>query len=95
MFLNLLVQTNAYGENQWAFRKGLNCRDLITVKLLQWILTAHQGKRTGVFLSDISGAFDRVDTDILLRKFQRAGLGDQLCLFLKSVSTPRQAAVVV
>ena len=83
VFLIFLDQTNAYCENQWAFRKRHSCRDLITVKLLQCILTAHQGKRTGLFLSDISGALDS-----LLRKFQRAGLGDQLCSFLNKSALP-------
>ena len=33
-----LDKTNAYGANQWAFRKGYSARDLVTVCTLEWIL---------------------------------------------------------
>ena len=95
LFLPFLERSGAYGANQWAFRPGHSCRDLVTLRVLTWILAAHRGKKTGLFLSDISGAFDRVDVDILMGKFRRAGLGYILVRFLADFFKPRRAQVIV
>ena len=73
--LPFLHVTNAFGINQWAFRPAHSCRDLTTLRVATWLLDAHNKKNTAMFLSDISGAFDRVDVNILLAKCRRAGLG--------------------
>ena len=52
--------TDAYGTNQWAFRKGRSHSDLIALLVASWILELDKGKKVGIYLSDISGAFDRV-----------------------------------
>ena len=81
--------------NQWAFRSGHSCRDLVTLRVLRWLYTIHTGQKSCIFLSDISGAFDRVSTEILLNKFKRAGVGLTVLSFLKSFFAPRSAKVLV
>jgi len=55
-----------FGENQWAFQPGLGARDLVTALIMSWILSICTGHKVGAYLSDISGAFDRVCKEYLL-----------------------------
>jgi len=59
--LVLFLQNNVFGENQWAFSTGLGCRDLVTMLVMAWVLATRLGRQVGGYLSDISGAFDRVN----------------------------------
>ena len=79
VFLPLLNSSGAFGINQWAFRPSHSCKDLVTMKVTSWILAAHRGRKTAVYLSDISGASDRVAHELLIAKCRRAGLGDVIC----------------
>ena len=81
--------------NQWAFQKERSCCDLITMLICKWLLAFHEGFKIGIFLSDISGAFDRVETELLLRKLRRAGLNERWLEFIASYLAPRQAVVIV
>ena len=94
-FLRFLEATGAYGRNQWAFRSGHSCRDLITLRVLRWLNAIHTGRKSAIFLSDISGAFDRVGTELLLKKYERAGVGAIVLQFLSSFFAPRTAKVIV
>ena len=69
-----LDATNAYGDSQWAFRPKRSCRTLLTVLMLMWLMALSKGMKVGIFFSDIQGAFDRVDRDILLQKCKQAGV---------------------
>ena len=60
-----------------------------------WLWAMAMGCKVGVFLSDIQGAFDRVDTEVLLRKCQGAGLCDLLLSLLRDFFAERQAVVLV
>ena len=48
-----------------------------------------------MFLSDISGAFDRVDTKKLLAKMRRLGICESLMAFFENYLAPRSARVAV
>ena len=67
------LQINAFDVNQWAFTKNRNARDLATLCVSSWILGICTGKKIGAYLSDISGAFDRVCKDFLMAKLYAAG----------------------
>ena len=82
-------------DNQWAFRPGHSCRDVTTMSVCKWILAFHHRRKVGVYLSDISGAFDRVRTDLLLAKCRAVGMTDVWILFLTSYLQPRRAVVLV
>ena len=58
--LTPFLQANAFGDNQWAFSKGLGSKDLVTMLMMTWILAVCSGQKIGAYLSDISDAFDRV-----------------------------------
>jgi len=92
---SFLHVSNAYGSSQWAFRPEHSCRDLITLLTLKWILAFHLHFKVGLFLGDISGAFDRVFTPTLLAKCRRAGVGEAFIRLLQDFFEPRTAQVIV
>ena len=49
------------------------------MKLTKYIRDINSGKRIGLFLSDIKGAFDRVDSTTLALKCLKVGLGETVC----------------
>jgi len=89
------LQKYTYGENQWAFSTGLSSRDLVTMLVMSWILAICTGKKVGGYLSDISGAFDRVDSKLLLAKLYEFGVGEQYLRFIEAYLQPRSGQVVV
>ena len=86
---------DAFGESQWAFRKGRGCPDLVLLMVSSWLRDFQRRRKVGVFLSDISGAFDRVDADKMVRKLRRIGLSDQLLRLFEDYLSPRRATVAV
>ena len=93
--LTPMLQRSAFGNNQWAFTSGLSARDLITMLMMSWILAVCHCKKIGAFLSDISGAFDRVFKPYLLAKLQGFGVGETFLKFLDAYLSPRVGQVVV
>ena len=89
------LQKRAYGENQWAFSTGLSARDMVTMLIMTWILAVCTGKKVGAYLSDISGAFDRVFKPYLLAKLHGFGVGSRFLNFLDAYLSPRKGQVVV
>ena len=90
-----LEKSDAYGQTQWAFRAGHSCRDLVALTIATWIGELHAGKKIGLFLSDISGAFDRVSCKLLLEKLEAAGVHGDMLLFLKSYLEARTSEILV
>ena len=89
------LQRNAFGDNQWAFSSGLGASDLVTMLIVSWILGICTGKKIGAYLSDISGAFDRVFKILLLAKLYAKGVGSKYLNFLDAYLAPRKGKVVV
>ena len=79
-------ESNAFGKNQWAFRRGH--RYLVAMMVLKWILELHAGNKVGFLLADISGAFDRVKADLLIEKLIAAVVQDGMLRFLASYLQP-------
>ena len=94
-FLPLLEQTGAFGPNQFAYRRKRGCKDALAHNVLQWVWWLHLGRKVGLYCSDVSGAFDRVPSDRLLEKLQRAGVGGKVLKLLGSWLNTREAVVVV
>lgn len=63
------LQLTAFGQNQWGFSTGLSAKDLVTMLVMSWILNVCMNCKTGGYLSDISGAFDRTFVPYVLAKF--------------------------
>ena len=93
--LVLHLQKCAFGNYQWAFTPKLSSRDLVTALVMSWILSICTGKKIAAYLSDITGAFDRVFKTYLMAKLYDAGVGPVYLNFLRSYLQPRRATVVV
>ena len=89
------LQTEKFGESQWAFTPGLGARDLTTALVMSWVLGICTGHKIGTYLSDITGACDRVFKDYNLAKLQAAGVGTKYLNFLDAYLQPRTGQVVV
>jgi len=83
-----VLQRTVFGDSQWAFSKGLSSRDLVSMSMMSFILAVCTGMKIGGFLSDISGAFDRVCKEYLLAKLQGFGIGETMLKFLDSYLAP-------
>ena len=90
-----LEASGAISKDQWAFRIGHSCRDLVALFTNICILALHAGRKVGVYLSDISGAFDRVSKTLLLEKLQAAGVSEDMLKFIASYLEPRRSTVLV
>ena len=90
-----LERVNAFGSDQWAFRKKHSCRDLVALLVSRWLWALDCGFKVGVYLSDISGAFDKVDRTLLTQRLKAAGLSNAMTAFLYDYLAPRSAVVVV
>ena len=90
-----LQHSGAFGSSQFAFQQGLSCGDLVATLVCTWLLAMENREKVGVYLSDISGAFDRVETGRLLAKLRAAGVNDVMLRFLASYLSPRKAVVLV
>ena len=70
-------------------------RDLVTACVARWVLLFCQGKKVGLYLSDISGAFDKVSRCLLIAKLSQLGLPESFLDFLNSYLLTRQGLVRV
>ena len=84
-----------YGPNQFAYGKGKGYKDTLTVNVCNWLLLMEQGHAVGLFCSDVSGAFDRVDSEKLRQKLLNSGLHVQVVELLASWLEDRVCQVVV
>jgi hypothetical protein len=89
------LQSGKFGPNQWAFTPGLSSRDLVTALMMSWILAACTGKKIVGYLSDITGAFDRVCKEYLMAKLYAAGIGETYLNFIDAYLDKRLAQVAV
>ena len=55
-----LERINAYGENQFAYRRERGSRDALALLVLTWIKKLSMREKVAVYCSDVAGAFDRV-----------------------------------
>ena len=90
-----LDRTGAFGKDQWAFRQKRSCRDLVALLVTRRLWALDNGFKVGIYLSDISGAFDKVDREILIECLRKAGISLELLKFLYAYLAPRKARVVV
>ena len=89
------IQRKGFSNYQWAFRKRSSSRDLITVCIAKWKLQICEGMKIGLFLADISAAFDRVARNLLLGKLMQCGVPSQYIDFLNAYLQPREGFVIV
>ena len=72
------------GRNQFACRGQRGSRDAIAYLTLKWLDLLRLGNKIAVYLSDVSGAFDKVDSDRLIKKLEHKGLGIKMTKVIRS-----------
>ncbi len=63
--------------------------------MANWIIAICNGLQVGLYLADISGAFDKVCTEILVSSLDSAGIACYMYKFLAPYLSPRVANVFV
>ena len=89
------LEQHGFGTSQWAFRKKSSARDLVTICAARWVLAISKGLKVGLYLSDISGAFDKVNRCLLIGKLAELGLPSSFLDFLNSYLLQREGYVSV
>ncbi len=84
-----------FGEAQFAYRKEHGARDALLLYALSWIAAFNDGCKVGVYCSDVQGAFDKVDAELLLRKLSSPNLNQQVLQVLRSWLRGRRGFVIV
>ena len=79
-----MLQDHAFGQAQFAYRKRHGARDAVLCYALSWIAGLNDGKKIGVYCSDVSGAFDWVDSEIMMTKLASFGLNAKLVSVISS-----------
>ena len=90
-----LLERNAFGDNQFAYRKKHGARDAVAFYVCSWLLALCRGCKVGIYCSDVSGAFDRVSASRLIRKLAAMGVHSDLLGVFRSWLRDRKARVVV
>ena len=83
------------GPNQFAYRAGCGSRDAVAYLMLIWLKGFQEKCRFALYMSDVSGAFDRVSADRLIAKLRARQVPDDLLKVLASWLKARWAEVVV
>ena len=78
LFFPFLHRTETFGFNQFAYVPKRDARDAILFLVITWLLFFAASCKIGFYCSDVSGAFDRVDSDLLLSKLTASGLPEKL-----------------
>ena len=95
LFMPYLLKTVAYGPNQFAYTPEVGARDALAFMVLKWIIAFAKNRKVGIYCSDVSGAFDRVDTDRLVDKLKKKKIHPAIVEVLRSWLRNRRARVVV
>ena len=82
-------------DKQHGFRSNRSCLTQMLDHFDEIFTGLTQGNDTDSIYLDFAKAFDKVDTDLLLRKLERYGFHDQLIRWIKSFLTDREQVVVV
>ena len=95
IFIPWVEKVGAYGPRQFAYTKGMSYKDVLALNVCSWLSLMSRGFLVGVYCSDVSGAFDRVESTRLRAKLRAAGLHDHVVKFLSSWLEDRVSKVVV
>ncbi len=83
------------GPHQYAYGKEKSYKDTLVVNVCNWLLLMERGSLVGVYCSDVSGAFDRVDRQRLSVKLRASGLHQRVVDVLSSWLEDRVSKVAV
>ena len=86
--------TNFISENQGGFRKGFSTTSIIADLTDDLFVGTNNGLTTLAAFIDLKKAFDTVDTDILLRKLELAGIRDTTLQWCHNYLTNRSQRTI-
>ena len=92
MFLN---DTHALNEQQYGFRKGRSCADLLTATVDDWLLARDRKLTTAIVFLDLSKAFDNVQHEQLLLHLQKLNNGGTLLKWFSNYLKGRSQKVAL
>eukprot|EP00973_Karenia_brevis_P040032 5528170-Karenia_brevis.AAC.1 len=58
----------------------------------QWLWALDRDRKVAIYLSDISGAFDKVDRNILIGRLRSVGLSNNMLDLIFDYLAPRRTA---
>ena len=85
----------AYHEDQYGFRKGRSCADLLLATIDDWLIAKDHKMSTSIVFIDLSKAFDNVRHDKLLIKLQKLGVSGTVLKWIHNFLRNRMQKVVV
>ena len=94
-FLPTLSCEKSIGSNQFAYTKGRGARDALAYLVLSWLQAFRQKCSIALYMSDVSGAFDRVSACKLLEKLRARGMPEDVYAVVQSWLRKRTAHVIV
>lgn len=86
---------DVFGENQFAYTRGRGAKDALGILMLRLLSCFDKGDRVGLYCSDVSGAFDRVNPVRLCNKLASKGMHPQMLAVFRSWLGSRVAQVIV
>jgi len=95
IFLPTLACEKSTGMNQFAYTKGRGARDALAYLVLSWLQAFREKSSVALYMSDVSGAFDRVSTKRLISKLRARGMPDDVLQVVESWLRRREAEVIV
>ena len=93
--VNFLEENCLLSDGQHGFRKGRSCLSELLAHYEEILQNANNGKGTDTVYLDFAKAFDKVDHQLLLMKFESIGIKGKLLGWLKSFLSNRTQEVAV
>ena len=88
-------ETGGFGENQFAYDKNRGCRDALALLVLSFLSGFIKKQRFGLYCSDVSGAFDKVQAERMIKRLRSKGVSEQVISVVESWLHGRSAVVTV
>jgi len=95
LFVPVLMSEISIGANQFAYCRERGARDAIAYLMLSWFMCFLQKRKIGLYMADVSAAFDRVSVDRLIAKLIARNVPEDLLKVFVSWLRARWAEVVV
>lgn len=84
LFVPKLINSGAYGRNQFACMPEHGARDALAQLAKTWISMFAKRRKKAIYGSDVCGAFEKVNSRRLLRKLRSRGVPDTILLVIQS-----------
>ena len=95
IFLPKLSCPQSIGQSQFAYTKERGARDAVAYLVLSWLMAFKEKASIALYMSDVSGAFDRVSAPRLLAKLRARGMPEDVVDVIQSWLRKRTAHVIV